>query len=107
MFEIHRGEHHGKPLNFSQLRILKPTAEEERDTVLAVHVVTGWCQDPDCRKRFIFSACEYVGGLGPSHRHRDPQVIKNLLRRLSEARESDWVWGHDPETYAKKKVMVR
>ena len=91
MLEIHRGEHHGKPLNFAGLRILKPTREEELDTVLSVHVQVGWCQDPDCRKRFVFSAYEYSGGLGPVQRHRDPKVIASMISRLKQAAESDWV----------------
>ena len=111
--DIHRGEHHQAPLNFGQPRTIKPTHEEERDGALSVQVVFGWCGATDpatgepCRKRFIYSRYEYSGGWGPVHRHRDGKVIAAMLRRLKEAKESDWVLGSCPESYMLKKVLVR
>jgi hypothetical protein len=107
MLEIHRGEHHGVPLLFSAVKVLMPSKLEQMEGILSVQAVIGWCQDPDCRKRFVFSANEYPGGLGPSHRHREARTISSLIARMKEAKESDWVWGSNTQfPYQKMKVKA-
>ena len=82
-------------------RELKPTPLEEAHGIERVTVREYYCQGNACRKRLFY--WDKGQGFARVRQHER----SGLLRRLRLPRESDWVWGFDPETYAKKKVMVR
>lgn len=99
--------HHGIPVVLQKERIIAPSADDICETIDAVGITTGYCGHPECRVRVYYRRNLYAGGWGPVSRVRLSEKLADLRRRLKLARESDWVWGHHPETGTKVKVMVR
>jgi hypothetical protein len=59
-----------------------------------------------CKAITYWIRYQYKGGWGPIGKARQ-ETNASWAKRIKEGRESQWVWGYDPETFAKKKVMVR
>ena len=45
--------------------------------------------------------------MGVGQVNRIKKGLSTIAKRLQQAKESDWVWGYDRETYAKVKRPVR
>lgn len=99
--------HHGQAIAMVAERVIKPTADEEAQGIEAVGISKGWCREQQCRQRFFYIRNLYPGGWGPVNRMRDSQKIAQVVKRLKEAIESDWVYSWHRETYAKVKYTVR
>lgn len=105
--------HHGQPVAYKPERVIKPTAEEARDTVEKTGITVAWCRaltlsGEQCRERLYFIRFLYSGGWGPIHRVRNAQQITEIRKRLKEPIESDWVMSSLTEyPYTQTRAMVR
>lgn len=100
--------HHGLPLVLDDERIILPTPTEAADGIEALSIIVGWCQHPDCGKRFVYMRYKVDGSYGLFRRLKSGDSIKTIISRLKMAKESDWVWGHSNDGHGRKvKVPVR
>ena len=86
-------------------RHIAPTIDESTRGVKSLRVLVCWCQVAKCRQRKYYAQELYE--IGHSALSPVKKNIAVLTRRLKQAKESDWVWGYDRETYAKVKRPVK
>lgn len=98
-------KHHGHLLS-PQTRSLKPTPQEQARGVESVTSFEYWCPEASCRKRLFYR--QDVTSAGPQEMRRIRSHERAaFVARLRRAKDSDWVWGFHPETFAKVKRTVR
>lgn len=97
-------QHCGQDMAVIQ-RDIAPTAEEQSRGVLALRVSVCWCQSDECRRKQVYT--QELFSLGVGQVNRIKKGLSTIAKRLQQAKESDWVWGYDRETYAKVKRPVR
>jgi len=94
--------HCGDLLDFHERR-LKPTVDEASRGVTYVLARQYWCQQ--CRKKLYYKQENF--DIGSTNWQRVKRSIGAFVARLKQAKESDWVWGYNKETFGKIKVTVR
>lgn len=87
-------------------RDIAPSNDESSRGVLALRVFVYWCQDPDCRRKQMYTQELYAMGIGTARRVKKQDEAK-ISKRLQQANESDWVWSWHRETYGKVKWTVK
>lgn len=88
------------------IRRLEPTDNERGVGIRSVYIYTYQCPFDGCRKKKYYRLNFYSNGVIAWKKIKNKQRPA-IVKRLALAPESDWVWGCDPETGIKIKVLVR
>lgn len=107
--------HCGREILFSECHTISPTTSEQHDGWFDTRVFIGYCTNSACIAPVItVEGLDYTGKPIPNSlkgvkKSAQQTSIENRVREkqgLSKVK-CHWVWGCDPETGAKRKVMVR
>ena len=88
-------------------RGIKPTVAELQRGVQWVDTCVYWCANRECPGKYKIYYKRELFENGYTDWQRVKRSISAFVSRLRLAKDSDWVWGYHPETFAKVKRTVQ